>query len=82
MLLTASNCRVIAVTSPFGFTNCITVIGLFTLSSSALGGCISELKIAKAAAETALTAVVNCAIVAEVLLVLAGLFAALAAHMS
>ncbi len=39
-------------------------------------------EIAEAAAETALTAVVNFAIVAEVLLVLAGLFAALAACMS
>ncbi len=39
-------------------------------------------EIAEAAAETALTVVVNSAIVAEVLLVLAGLFAALAARMS
>ncbi len=39
-------------------------------------------EIAKAAAETALTADVNSAIVVEVLLVLAGLFAALAACMS
>ncbi len=37
---------------------------------------------AEAAAETALTADVNSAIVVEVLLVLAGLFAALAARMS
>jgi hypothetical protein len=43
VLLTASNRRVIAVTSPFGFTNRITVIGLSTLSGSALGGCSSEL---------------------------------------
>jgi hypothetical protein len=38
VVLTASNCRVIAVTSPFGFANRITVIGLSTLSGSALGG--------------------------------------------
>ncbi len=39
-------------------------------------------EIAEAAAETALTADVNSATVSEVLLVLAGLFAALAARMS
>ena len=39
-------------------------------------------EIAEAAAETGLAAVVNSAIVAEVLVVLAGLFAALAACMS
>ncbi len=41
-----------------------------------------SLEIAEAAAEIALTADVNSATVAEVLLVLAGLFAALAARMS
>ncbi len=39
-------------------------------------------EIADAAAETALMAVINSATVAELLLVLAGLLAALAAHMS
>ncbi len=80
VLLTASNRRVIMVASPFGFINRITVICHFTLSGRALGACNSELR--EAAAETALTAVVNSDIVAEVLLVLAGLVAALAACMS
>jgi hypothetical protein len=44
ILLMASNCSVIAVRSPFGFANCITVIGLSTLSGSALGGCSCKLR--------------------------------------
>jgi hypothetical protein len=44
MLLAASNCRVIVITSPFGFANRITVIGLSTLSGSALGGHSGKLR--------------------------------------
>jgi hypothetical protein len=44
VLLMASNCRVIAVTSPFGFANRITVIGLSSLSGSALDGRSGKLK--------------------------------------
>ncbi len=82
VLLTASNHGVIAVTSPFGFINRITVIDHFTLSGSVLGGAAVSSEIAEAAAETALTAVVNSATVAELLLVLSGLLAAFAARKS
>ena len=66
----ASNCRFIAVTSPFGIANCIMVVAA-----------VSSEK-ANAAAETVLTAVVNSATVAELLLVFPEFLAAFIARIS
>ncbi len=69
VLLMASKCRVIAVTSPFGFSNRINVNGLSTSAAARLVVAAVSLEIANAAVETVLTAVVNSATVAELLLV-------------
>ncbi len=78
VLLMASNPRVIPVATPSGL---IIIVTSQSVAAHLVDATVSS-EIAEAAAETALTADVNSAAVAEVLLVLAGLFAALAACMS
>ncbi len=78
----ASNCRVIAVTSPFGFSNCITFLVSPHSAAARLVVAAVSSEIADAAAETAFMAVVNSATVAEILLVFPEFLAAFIAHIS